>query len=77
MLQTIKNKNFNEATVAQGLLEVAKKKMEDVMEQGRQCSSKRYQLEKNKKRLLEGYIQTCIFQEEKVTGCCEQDVYLL
>ena len=55
MKKAIKNKNFNEVTVAQGLLEVAKKKMDDVMEQSRQCSSKRSQLTKNKKRLLEGY----------------------
>ena len=53
LLKAIKNKNFNEVTVAQGLLEVAKKKMDDVMEQSRQCSSKRSQLTKNKKRLLE------------------------
>ena len=55
LLKAIRNKNFNEVTVAQGLLEVAKKKMDDVMEQSRQCSSKRSQLIKNKKRLLEGY----------------------
>jgi len=55
LLKAIKNKNFKEVTVAQGLLEVAKKKMDDVMEQSRQCSSKRSQLTKNKKRLLEGY----------------------
>ena len=55
LLKAIKNKNFNEVTVAQGLLKVAKKKMDDVMEQSRQCSSKRSQLTKNKKRLLEGY----------------------
>ena len=55
LLKAIKSKNLNEATVAQGLLEVAKKKMEDVIEQSRQCSSKRSQLDKNKKRLLEGY----------------------
>lgn len=35
LLQAINNKNVNEATVAQGLIEVAKKKMEDVMEQSR------------------------------------------
>lgn len=55
LLKAIKNNNFNEVTVAQRLLEVAKKKMDDVMEQSRQCSSKRSQLTKNKKRLLEGY----------------------
>ncbi|XP_015759407.1 PREDICTED: uncharacterized protein LOC107338689 [Acropora digitifera] len=55
LLKAVKNKNFNEVTVAQGLLEVAKKKMDDVMEQSRQCSSKRSQRTKNKKRLLEGY----------------------
>lgn len=55
LLKAIKNKNFNGATVAQGLPEVAKKKMDDVMEQGRQCSSNRSQLTKNKKRLLKGY----------------------
>ena len=55
LLKAIKNKNFNGVTVAQGLPEVAKKKMDDVMEQSRQCSSERSQLTKKKKRLLEGY----------------------
>ena len=49
--EAIKNKNFNRAPVAQGLLEVAEKKME----QTRMCSSKRTQLDTNKKRLLEDY----------------------
>ena len=46
---------FNQAAIAQGLLEVAEKKMEHVMEQPQKCSSKRTQLDKNKKRLLEDY----------------------
>ena len=40
----IKNKNFNS-----GLLEVAEKKMKYVMEQTQTCSSKRTQLDKDKK----------------------------
>ena len=55
LLKAIKSKNLNEATVAPGLLEVAKKKMDDVIEQSRQSSSKRSQLDKNKKRPLQGY----------------------
>ena len=55
LLKTIKNKNFNGVTVAQGLPEIAAKKMDDVMKQSRQCSSKRSHFTKNKKRLLEGY----------------------
>jgi hypothetical protein len=43
-------KNFNEAAIAQGLLEVAKKKMEHAMEQTKQCSNKRIKLDRNKKR---------------------------
>ena len=66
LLKAIKSKNLNEATVAQGLLEVAKKKMEDVIEQSRQCSSKRFQLDKNKKTLARIF-QTSVFQEEKVS----------
>jgi len=65
LLKALKNKNFNEVTVAQGLLEVAKKKMDDVMEQSRQCSSKRSQLTKNKKRLLEGYSKHLSFKKKK------------
>ena len=65
LLKAIKNKNFNEVTVAQGLLEVAKKKMDDVMEQSRQCSSKRSQLTKNKKRLLEGYSKYLFSNKKK------------
>ena len=51
----IMNKNFSEAAIAQGLLEVAKKKMDNVLEQSTKCSSKRTELDKNKKRLLEDY----------------------
>ena len=55
LAQAIQNKNFNEAAVAQGLLEVAKKKMENAMDQSKLCSNKRTELDKSKKRLLEGY----------------------
>ena len=48
LAQAIQNKNFNEAAVAQGLLEVAKK-MENSMHQTQQ--------EKRKKRLLKGYFK--------------------
>ena len=61
--EAIKNKNFNQATVAQGLLEVAEKKMEHAMEQTRMCSSKRTQLDTSKKRPGRLF-QTCICQEE-------------
>ena len=47
--------NLNEAAVAQGLLEVAEK-MENAMDQSKQCSNKRTGL-----RVL----QTCVYQEEK------------
>ena len=62
--EAIKNKNFNQATVAQGLLEVAEKKMEHVMEQTRMCSSKRTQLDTNKKKTPGRLFQTWICQEE-------------
>ena len=45
------------------LLEVAEKKMEHAMEQTRMCSSKRTQLDTNKKRPGRLF-QTCICQEE-------------
>lgn len=53
--QAILNKNFNEAVEAQRLLEVAKRKMENATDQTKQCLNKRTELEKSKKRLLEGY----------------------
>lgn len=53
--QAIKDKNFNEAAIAQGLLEVAKQKLEHAVEQTKECSNKRVELDKNKKRLLEDY----------------------
>ena len=40
LTQAIQNKNFNEAAVAQGLLEVAKKKMENAMDQSKLCSKR-------------------------------------
>ena len=65
LLKAVKNKNFNEVTVAQGLLEVAKKKMDDVMKQSKQCSSKRSQLTKNKKKTPGMIFKISIFQEEE------------
>ena len=62
--EAIKNKNFNQAPVAQGLLEVAEKKMEHAMEQTRMCSSKRTQLDTNKKKTPGRLFQTWICQEE-------------
>ena len=53
--QAIKDENFNEAAIAQGLLEVAKQKLEHSVEQTEDCSNKRVELDKNKKRLLEDY----------------------
>ena len=35
LMQAIKNKNFSEAAEGQGLLEVAKKKMENAMDQNK------------------------------------------
>lgn len=55
LLQAINSKNFNEAAIAQGLLEVAKKKMQHAMEETQHCSVKRTEIAKKKKRLLEGY----------------------
>ena len=53
--QAIKNKNFNEKAVAQGPLEAVKIKMEmQIMDKSKQCSNKRNELVKTKKRLLEG-----------------------
>ena len=47
LAQAIQNMNFNEAAVAQGLLEVAERKMENAMDQSKQCSNKRTELEKS------------------------------
>ena len=46
--QAIKNKNFNEVARAQGLLEVAKQKLEHAVKQTKECSNKRVELDKNK-----------------------------
>ena len=70
LLKAVKNKNFNEVTVAQGLLEVAKKKMDDVMKQSKQCSSKRSQLTKNKKKDFWNDIQNIYLpRRRRVTEC--------
>ena len=55
LMQAIQNKNFNEAAVAQGCLEVAKKKMENAVDQTKQCSNERTELDNSKTRLLEDY----------------------
>ena len=47
LAQAIQNMNFNEAAVAQELLEVAERKMENAMDQSKQCSNKRTELEKS------------------------------
>ena len=47
LAQAIRNMNFNDTAVAQGLLEVAKKKMENAMDQSKQCSNKRTGLDKS------------------------------
>ena len=39
--------NFNEAAVAQELLEVVERKMENAMDQSKQCSNKRTELDKS------------------------------
>ena len=67
--KTLKNKNLNEATVAQGLLEVFEKKMEDVIEQSRQSSRKRSQLEKNKKDSWKDIPNICLPRRKRVTEC--------
>jgi len=46
--QAIKDKNFNKAAIAQGLLKVAKQKLEYAVEQTKECSNKRVELDKNK-----------------------------
>ena len=48
--QAMKDKNFNKAAIAQGLLEVAKQKLEHAVEQTKECSNNRVELDKNKKR---------------------------
>jgi len=54
--QVIKNKNFNEKAEARGLLNVVKVKTGmQIMDQSKQCSEKRAELVKNKKRLLEDW----------------------
>ena len=63
--QAIQNKNFNEAVVAQGFLEVAKKKMENAMDQAKQGSNERTELDKSKKRLLEGYTKHVLTKKTK------------
>jgi len=47
--QAIKDKNFNEAAIAQEVLEVAKQKLKHAVEQTKECSNKRVELDKNKK----------------------------
>ena len=53
LAQEIHNKNFSEVAVAQELLEVAKRKMENGMNQSKQCSHKKTELDKRKTTLLE------------------------
>ena len=50
--QAIKDKNFNKAAIAQGLLKVAKQKLEYAVEQTKECSNKRVELGKNKRDSL-------------------------
>ena len=76
LLKAIKYKNFNEVTVAQGLLEVAKKKMDDVMEQSRQCSSKRSQLTKNKNLLRRRRVTECYGQDVLLIYCNHRPIWL-
>ena len=55
--------NFDGAAVAQGLLEVVKQKMENAMDQSKQCSNKRTELDEStpNRSLPRG--------ERKVTDC--------
>ena len=64
------NKNFNEAAIAKGLVDVAKK-VEHAVEQTKQCSNKRTELDKNKKRLLECYSKHLSVKnrERTLTNC--------
>ena len=75
----IKNKNFNQATVAQGLLEVAEKKMEHAMEQTRMCSSKRTQLDTTKKDswkiILNMYLPRRVNHTDRNTTENIKDIY--
>ena len=66
LMQAITNKNFNETAIAQRLLEVAKKMMENAMDQSKQCSKKRAELDKNKTRLLEGYCKRVVTECERL-----------
>ena len=64
-LQAIQNMNFNEAAVVQGLLEVAKKKMENAMDQ--QCSNNRTELDKSSPNM-------CLPRRERTVTECERVV---
>ena len=55
--QAIKNKNFHEVGRAQGLLEVAKQKLEHAVKQTKECSNKRVELDKRP-------LQASIYQRE-------------
>ena len=76
LAQAIQNKNFNEAAVAQGLLEVAKKKMDNAMDQSKLCSNKRTEPDKSKKETVGGLLQTCVYQEEKGQSLNVEDLLL-
>lgn len=51
----LKAGNLNEATVAQGLLEIAEKKLDSVIQQEVHCASQWQELTKGQKRLVEDY----------------------
>ena len=68
LAQAIQNMNFNEAAVAQGLLEVAERKMENAMDQSKQCSNKKTELDKSAPNM-------CLPRRERTVTECEKTCY--
>ena len=76
LAQAIQNKNFNEADVAQGFLEVARKKMENAMDQSKQGSNERTELDKSKIDCWR-VIPTCVNQEDKEQSLNVKDLFMI
>ena len=68
LAQAIQNMNFNEAAVVQGLLEVVEKKMENAMDQSKQCSNKRSELDESTPNM-------CLPRRERTVSECEKTCY--
>ena len=70
LMQAIQNMNFNQAAVnvVQGLIEVAEKKMENAMDQSKQCLIKRTELDKSTPNM-------CLPRRERTVTECEKTCY--